>query len=170
MRLVDPAWVRAALGHQAFAPAPRLRTDGLESTTFATFHDVEEVREDAVTVPIGRPIANTRVYVLDAWLGPVPAGVPGELYGSGDGLAQGYLKRPELTAERFVPDPFGAEPGSRLLIARATLVRWRADGELDFLETRRPSGEGPWLPDRAGRDRGRAARPARGARGGGAGA
>ena len=75
---------------------------------------VEEVAEHATTVPIGKPLANTTLLVLDAHLEPVPAGVPGALYLGGDGLALGYLNQPALTAERFVPHPFGDEPGARL--------------------------------------------------------
>src|SRR6266545_1748931 len=85
-----------------------------ESTTFATFHSVTAVPAEAATVPIGRPLANTTAYVLDRWQQPVPLGSAGELWLGGEGLAWGYLNRPDLTAERFLPDPWSAAPGARL--------------------------------------------------------
>ncbi|MCS6287703.1 MAG: amino acid adenylation domain-containing protein [Nitrospira sp.] len=86
----------------------------------------------APTVPIGCPIANTQIYVLDPSGQPVPVGVPGELYIGGIGVGRGYHRRPALTAERFVPDPFTAQPGQRLY-RTGDLVRYRADGAIDYL-------------------------------------
>ena len=93
-----------------------------------------ECRRDGAdhTVPIGRPIANTQIYLLDKYGEPVPVGVPGELHIGGVGLARGYLQRPELTRERFIPDPFSADPNARLY-KTGDLARWREDGVILYL-------------------------------------
>jgi len=83
-------------------------------------------------IPIGRPIANTQIYLLDRNLRPVPIGVPGEMYISGDGLARGYLNRPELTAEKFIPNPFSSQPGV-LCYKTGDLARYLPNGEIEYL-------------------------------------
>ncbi|MEM9052730.1 MAG: amino acid adenylation domain-containing protein [Bacteroidota bacterium] len=90
------------------------------------------VKQISQTVPLGRPLANTQVYVLDQQLCPVPIGLPGELYISGSGLARGYLNRSDLTVERFIANPFTTEPEARLY-KTGDLVRYLPDGNLEFL-------------------------------------
>jgi acyl-coenzyme A synthetase/AMP-(fatty) acid ligase len=100
-----------------------------ETTIWSTAYHIPPQPD---VISIGRPIANTRVYVLDGYGQPIPVGVPGELYIGGDGVARGYLNQPELTAERFLPDHYSAEPGARLY-ASGDLARLRSDGNIEFL-------------------------------------
>ncbi|CAI8806397.1 arthrofactin-type cyclic lipopeptide synthetase C [Pseudomonas sp. IT-232MI5] len=127
----DPAAFRRLL-----AEAPALRIvhcyGPTETTTYATTFEVREVAENAESVPIGVPIGNTQVYVLDAYQQPVPMGVTGELYIGGQGVALGYLNRPDLTAEKFLRDPFSETPGA-LLYRTGDLARWLAPGQLDCI-------------------------------------
>jgi amino acid adenylation domain-containing protein len=142
--LLEAGWdagagLRALSGGEALDPdlAQRLLATGAdvwnyygpsEATIWAT---VGRVTRGSAPVPLGAALANTRLHVLDGALRPVPIGVPGELYVAGAGLARGYLGRPDLTAERFVPDPLGP-PGGRLY-RTGDLVRYTADGVLEFL-------------------------------------
>lgn len=103
-----------------------------ESTTFASWHQVFTVSENAVTVPIGKPLANKQIYILDRHMQTVPIGVTGELFIGGDGLARGYLNHPELTAETFIGNPFSREPGARLY-RTGDFGKYLADGSIEFL-------------------------------------
>jgi amino acid adenylation domain-containing protein len=103
-----------------------------ESTTFACCHAIDSGEAIGDSVPIGKPIANTTAHILNAQLEPVPVGVTGELFIGGDGLARGYWNSPELTAEKFIGDPFSTIPNARLY-RTGDLARWREDGVLEFL-------------------------------------
>ena len=103
-----------------------------ENTTFTCCHSVCEFMNPGTSVPIGKPIANTSVYVLDQEQDLAPVGVVGELYAGGAGLARGYLHQPDLTADRFVPDPFAEQGGARMY-RTGDLARWRADGSIEFV-------------------------------------
>src|SRR6185295_18366484 len=100
--------------------------------TFAVCHLIKTVPAGATNIPIGRPIANTAVYILDKYRRPVPIGVPGELYIGGAGVARGYWKRDELTADRFVKSSF-RQDRDNLLYRTGDLVRYLPDGSIEFL-------------------------------------
>jgi len=116
------------------APSARLINEygPTEATVGCCVYEVPAGTVPQPAVPIGRPISNTRLYVLNRNLQPVPIGVPGELHIAGAGLALGYYGQSELTAEKFIPDPFSTEPGARLY-KTGDLARYRSDGNLEFL-------------------------------------
>jgi natural product biosynthesis luciferase-like monooxygenase protein len=127
------------IGGEAFPPALARELDAAASaritnmygpTETTVWSSTHEVDPHASSIPIGKPIANTQLYVLDAHRRPLPAGVPGDLYIGGAGVVRGYHERPELTAERFLPNPF--RPGERMY-ATGDVARWREDGVVEFL-------------------------------------
>ncbi len=131
----DVLGVRAVQAVLAGESGERVLINGYgptENTTFSCCHVMHAGEEVRVTVPIGKPITNSTAYVLDEQLRPVPVGVRGELYLGGDGLARGYVGRAELTAERFVPNPFSTVPGERLY-RTGDVVRWNAEGVVEFI-------------------------------------
>jgi amino acid adenylation domain-containing protein len=103
-----------------------------ETTIWSAVHDATSGQDSLTGTIIGRPIANTQIYILDAHLQPLHAGIPGELVIGGDGVAPGYWRRPVLTAEKFIPDPFGNQPGARLY-RTGDLARLRSNGQIEFL-------------------------------------
>ena len=138
-----PPLVRALCGGEALARelSARLLETGVElwnmygpteTTIWSAIHQVTQDGATEATEPIGRPINNTQLYVVDRQMRPAPVGVAGELFIGGDGLALGYVGRGDLTAEKFIPDPFGDTPGARLY-RTGDLARYRADGSLVFL-------------------------------------
>ncbi|WP_139280023.1 AMP-binding protein, partial [Rhodococcoides yunnanense] len=124
-----------ATAHRMFAALPNVALHNLYGPTEAavdvTFH---EVRSDEIVIPIGAPVWNTRVFVLDRRLAPVPVGVEGELYLAGVQLARGYVGRPDLTADRFVAHPVAeARARGERLYRTGDVVRWTSSGELDYV-------------------------------------
>jgi amino acid adenylation domain-containing protein len=135
--------VRVLCGGEAFPRelASKCLAQGLETwnlygpTETTVWSMMGRVTDGDGAVPLGGPIANTQIYLLDSEANLVPIGVPGELYIGGDGVARGYWQRPDLTAERFIPDPFGTKPGQRLY-RTGDQARYQPDGTLQFLGRR----------------------------------
>jgi len=125
----DPKSVARVLKHK---PPQRL-VNGYgptENTTFSACYEVKAMVDNATTVPIGRPVSNSQCYILDAHLNPAPIGVPGELHVGGEGLARGYWNRPQLTAQKFIKNPFQPD---ELIYKTGDLARWLPDGNIEFL-------------------------------------
>ncbi len=129
-------WIPVPLPERITRAFPGARVIALggatEATVWSNFHPVERIDPAWVSIPYGRPIPGARYHVLDGGGGPCPAGVAGDLWIGGECLAAGYANAPELTADRFLPDPFAVEPGSRLY-RTGDRARYRPDGNLEFL-------------------------------------
>jgi amino acid adenylation domain-containing protein len=107
-----------------------------ENATFTCYHTISALPETSISIPIGHPVANTQIYLLDSSLQPVPVGIPGELYVGGDGLAQGYLNQPKLTSERFIPNPLStlySSLSTTRLYRTGDFARYLPDGNIEFL-------------------------------------
>ena len=129
--IVEPEMVRRLMRHSP--PKHLLNAYGpTECTTFSATYHIQSIAEGTIRLPIGRPISNAQMYVLNDLLQPAPIGVTGEIYIGGAGVANGYLNRPELTAERFICDPFDTTSGARLY-RTGDLGQWRPDGFMVFL-------------------------------------
>ncbi|MEH1969388.1 non-ribosomal peptide synthetase [Nostoc sp.] len=127
---VDARWIKKIL--QSGMPKHLIHVYGpTENTTFSSYYCVEEF-PSSISLPIGRPITNTQIYILDTHLQPVPIGVIGELYIGGEGLAREYLNRPELTTKHFIPHPFSNNPKTRLY-KTGDLAHYLPDGNIEFL-------------------------------------
>ncbi|PHM37254.1 Amino acid adenylation [Xenorhabdus mauleonii] len=130
--VLDPNKIRAV---QLAETQPAMLINGYgptETTAFAATYAIPALVDVARPIPIGRPIANTQIYILDGYGEPVPLGATGEIHIGGMGVARGYLNRPELTAERFIVDPFSPEPNARLY-KTGDLGRWLPDGNIEYL-------------------------------------
>ncbi|MEW6736491.1 MAG: amino acid adenylation domain-containing protein, partial [Acidobacteriota bacterium] len=128
---VEPKWVWKVM--KAGGPARLLHVYGpTENTTFSSWQLIVQIAEAANTISIGLPIANTQIYILDTRMRAVPIGVAGELYIGGAGLARGYFKNVELTAEKFVPHPYSKQAGARLYRS-GDWGRYRTDGSIEFI-------------------------------------
>jgi len=136
LTLLGGDWVAVSLPDRLRALVPGMQVIVMGGATEASIHSiiypVEKSDPNWKSIPYGRPMANQRAYVLDAHLQLVPVGVPGELHLGGVGLARGYFNRPDLTAEKFIPNPFSQEPGDRLY-KTGDLVRYQPDGNIELL-------------------------------------
>lgn len=130
--VVKPSTVARVLGKPR-PPQHLINAYGpTEATTFATMFEVRAIENDSRPLPIGRPIANTQIHILDAQRRPVPIGMEGEIWISGPGVARGYINQPQLTAERFTADPFSAA-NDATMYRTGDLGRWSLDGNVEFL-------------------------------------
>ena len=141
----------AAAGSSRYPAIPLLNAYGPTECSDDVTHAVLRQAPSALQTPIGTPVANMRLYVLDRTARPCPINVPGELYVAGVGVGRGYLAEPRRTAEVFLPDPFSSVPGARLY-RTGDLARFLSDGNTRIPRPRGPPGEGPRLPHRAGGD------------------